>query len=328
MSFWLRLGGYSATEIAAHSRVTWETWADGGSGSASWAFALTIRSQHQALRVGSLVEVMCGLTPVWSGLMSDPDRTTWECTAYGLASAAQNYPAIDGALANTRDVGVAIAQAQAMGWPVLNPFGVGGIAAGDADGNPAALAKLLDDYAQETGQRWGVDGRRCLFMRPDPTSPTWLASPGAAVFGSTSEGRATRLLGRYLDSGTGTNATASAGSGTPFEAVDLTERGAMTGAEATAILAGALAREHTGPAWTNGVNLTRGQLQTMGGTPAFLPAVVAGGSMRSFGLANSMQALALDTVIGKTRYTEGDDVIYVEPVNTAPRSLSDVIATT
>ncbi|WP_294567624.1 hypothetical protein [uncultured Arthrobacter sp.] len=326
-SIWLRIGSYPATEIAAHTPPTWETWADGGSGSCSWAFSLTMRSQHQALQTGAVVEVMCGPMPVWSGILSEPDRTTWECTAYGLASAARQYLALDGVGNNTRDMGTAITTAQAAGWQGLNSVSVSGPVAGDATGNPISAGQLLDEYAEQTGQRWGVDGQRQLYMTPGPSGPMWLASPDASAFGSTDEDRAGTLKGRYLDSGTNLYATATSGSGAPQVAVDLSERGKMTLTAAQSILAGMLTRDHAQRAWTNGVTLTRDQIQTLGGSPAALIDVRAGQMMRSFGLAyTGGSALHLDTVIGKTRYTAGDDTIYVEPVNTAPRSFVDVIA--
>lgn len=325
-SIWLRVGGYPATEIAAHTPPTWETWAQGGTGSISWAFSLSMRSQHQALRVGALVEVMCGPLPVATGVLSDPDRTTWECAAYGLGPAASQYLALDGVGSGTRDLATAIATARAAGWRAENPAPVSGTAAGDATGNPVTLAVLLDQYAEQTGQYWGVDGRRRIYMTPPPQAALWLASPGASAFGTTNEDRATTLYGRYLDSTTNVNATAKSGSGAPQDAVDLTDRGPLTLTAAQAILAGALARDRSQTAWSNGVTLTREQLRTIGGTPASLVAVKAGQMMRSFGLAYSQSQLALDTVIGKTRYTAGENTIYVEPVNTAPRSFADVIA--
>lgn len=326
MSIWLRVAGYPATEIAAHTPPTWETWADGGSGSLSWAFALTMRSQHQALRPGALVELMLGPMPLWSGLMTDPDRTTWECTAYGHAAAAKGYLALDGGGASTRELAAATTQAIARGWQVANPAGLSGTVSGDTTGNPITVAQLWDEYAEQTGQRWGVNGRRSLYLRADPTAPMWLASPGAAAFGTTSEDVAGTLMGRYLDSTTGLYATVTAGSGTPEKDVDLSDREAMTAAQATAILNGMLTRGGD-RAWTNGVTLSRDQLQTMGGTPAFLPAVRGGQLMRSFGLANAVNALALDTVIGKTRYDLATpDLIYVEPTNTVPRNAVDVWA--
>lgn len=324
MSIWLRIGGYPATEIAAHTPPTWETWADGGTGAISWAFSLSMRSQHQALRVGALVEVMVGCVPVATGLMTEPDRTTWECSAYGLASEARNYLALDGSGNATRNLATAIAQARASGWQASNPSDILGTAAGEASA-PIALAELFDQWAEQLGRRWGVDGRGRLYFLEPPTTPTWLAAPESAAFGTTDEGAANTLKGRYLNVFTSTNLTATAGSGAPQAAVDLTDRGAMADADATAILNGMLIRDR-GPKWTNGVTLTSDQLQTVGGTPAALPAVRAGQMMRSLGLSNAVQPLALDTVIGKTRYTAGEDVIYIEPVNTAPRSFVDVVA--
>lgn len=325
MTVWIRVDGYPATEIAAHTPPTWETWADGGCGSASWEFALTARSQHQALRAGNIVEILCGPMPIWAGTLTDPDRTTWQCTAYGFAADGKNYLSLDGGGANTRDVGAAITEAIARGWRVSNPSGISGTSSGTAAANPISMSQLLDEFCAQGGQRWGVDGARRLYVRSDPTSASWVASPGAAAFGSTTEDRAGRLYGRFLNSATSLYATAIVGAGTEMP-VDLSDRGAMTQAQAEAILSGMLTRDHDGPAWTNGVTLSREQIQTAGGTPAFLPAVRAGQMMRAHGLSNAVNALALDVVIGKTRYTAGEDTIYVEPVNTAPRNAVDVWA--
>lgn len=324
MSIWLRIGGYPATEIGAHSPVTWETTADGGSFKASWSFSLSVRSQHQGLRVDSPVDVMCGGLPVWSGSLSYPDRTSGEYTAYGWSAMARKMLALDGGGNATRDVSAAITRAQAV-WPVTNPTGVAGTASGDV-GAPITLGQLLDDFAAQLGMRWGVDGRRRLYCRPDPTSPSWLASPGASAFGATNEDRAKTLAGRYLDSVTSLNETVIVGTGQPEEAVDLTDRGAMGVMEASAILGGMLALGKGGSAWTNGVDLTRDQLTTMGGSRAALAAVRGQQLMRSFGFAYEGRPFALDTVIGTTRYTQGSDVIYVEPVNTTPSTFVGVVA--
>jgi len=324
VSVWLRIGGYPATEIAAHTPPTFETWADGGCGSATFALALSPRAQHPALAVDSLVEIMCGTLPIWSGLLSEPDRTTWECHAYGLHAA--KYLALDGSGVPTRGASTAINAAIARGWRVSNPQPISGAVAGDATGNPVTVGQLLDDYAEQLGQRWGVDGQGRLYMRPDPTFATWLATPDSAAYGTTSDDRAATLYGVYLDSTSGVNAVASAGAGQPEEAVDLTDRGAMSLAQAQAILAGMLTRDKGQIAWTNGVNLSREQITTMGGSPASLITVQAGQLVTSHGLSYATQGMALNTVIGKTRYTVGEDSIYIEPVNTAPRAAVDVWA--
>ena len=324
MSYWLRIDGYAATEIAAHTAPTWETLADGGCGAASWEFALSPRSQHSALRVGALVEVMAGPQPVYRGLLTEPDRTTWECHAYGLSSSLRQRLALDAFGNSTRDLGVALAQAIERGWRGTNPAPVVGVAAGDPAGNPVKVGDLLDDYAEQTGQRWGADAFGRVYMRPDPTTAKWLITPDVAAFGVTDEAGAQLLAGRYFN-GTA-NLTAYAGGGEPEEAVDLTDRGTITAAAAEAILNGQLARRG-GYQWTNGATLSRDQITTAGGTPAALGAVTAGQMVRAHGLGYGVGSTPwLDVTIGKTRYTAGDDVIYLEPINTAPRTFVDVVA--
>lgn len=325
-SFWLRIGGYPATEIAPHSAPTWETLADGGTGEITWEFSLTPRSQHQALRADALVQVMCGPMPVATGLLNEPDRTTWQCHAFGLSASLRRFLALDSVGATTRDINVAITQAIARGFRGSNPAAVSGLAAGDPDANPITVGALLDDYASQTGQRWGVNGTGSLYLRADPTGATWLASPDTAAFGVTNEDVATMLAGRY-DAGGGLYASTTAGTPGVEEAVDLTDRGPLTMIAAQAILAGMLVRRGE-TQWTNGVTLNREQITTRGGTPAALAAVKGGQMMRAHGLGYGIVSSApwLDVVIGKTRYTAGDDVIYVEPTNTAPRTLRDVTA--
>lgn len=324
MGIWLRIDGYPATEIAAHTPPTWETLADGGCGEASWQFAATARLQHQVLRNNALVQIMLGPVPVYSGVMTEPDRTTGECHAFGLSSALHRYVALDGG--TTRDMGVSIARAISLGWPGSNPTPISGTAAGDATGNPVKVGTLLDDYAEETGQRWGTDGFGALYMRADPTIPSWLATPDAAAFGITDESSPTSLVGRY-DTGAGYANTANVGTGGLEDVVDLTGRGVLTSTEAETILAGMLVRQGE-VSWTNGATLQREQIATFGGTPAGLATVRAGQMIRAHGFSYGVFGKApwLDVVIGKTRYTAGEDVIYVEPTNKAPRLAAEVWA--
>lgn len=320
----LRINGFPATEIAAHSPVTYETLADGGCGESSWTFSASVRLQHQALVTGALVRVMLGPVPVYTGVLTEPDRTSGECHAVGLSSAIRRYLALDGGL--TRNLGPAINRAIAMGWPGSNPAPVAGTAAGSTTGNPVKVGDLLDDYAEQTGQRWGADHFGRLYMRPDPTSPSWLATPEAAVFGITDESAPSSLIGRY-DTGAGYANTPNVGQPGLEDAVDLTDRGVLTEAAAVAILNGMLVRQGE-LSWTNGTTLHREQITTSGGTPAGLTTVRAGQMVRANGLNYGVfgQAPWLDVVIGKTRYTTGEDKIYVEPVNTAPRNFVDVQA--
>lgn len=328
-AWWVRLGrALPAWTIAPHTAPEYETAADGGCTSASFRFELTPRSQHQLLREGTLVEVMCGSMPMWTGVLSEPDRTTWEVHASGLSVSLRDYLAVD-ALGNaTRDVGVAIGQAIAMGWKGANPGTVGASVTvpGEVD-SPISVGQLLDDLAEwlPGGLRWGTDRNGNLYTRtPGAAEPRWMAMPDAAAFGVTDENTPQRLAGRYFD-GTN-NATAWAGAGTPQAAEDLTKWGTLTEAQAQQILAGKIARRGV-TGWVNGVSLSREQFRTLGGSTAFLGMVTGGDTMRAHGLPYTVtQSMFLDVEIGKTVYVAGAASIYVEPINTAPRNLVDVIA--
>lgn len=322
---WLRVGGVPATEIAAHTPPTWEMGADGGCLSASWAFSLSMRAQHTALRVRSLVEIMYGPLPVYTGLLTEPDRTTWECHAMGLSSSLRDFLALDGTGATTRNIATAVTEAAVRGWRGTNPTPVAGIATGDATGNPVSAGTLLDDYAAQTGQRWGVGGSGRLYMRPDPTTATLMTAPGTAAFAPTSENAPGRLAGRYFDGSA--YLTAFVGATEPEEVVDLADRGTLTLAEAQAILSGMLALQGA-TGWTNAVTLHREQLMTTGGNPANLVANHSGKMLRAHGFTSNAVTPTpwQNVVIGKTRHTAGEEVITVEPVNSAPRTFTDVIA--
>lgn len=329
-SWSLRIDGFPATEIAAHTPPKIETQADGGVTSVSWAFALSRRSQPRALRRGAIVEVMRGPLPFATAVLTDPDRSTWECNAKGIGATLNDYLALDqptGAV--TRDLKAALVYARSIGCKVLSPTLTDGsyVASGELPGQPETVAKVASDYAAQVASRWGVDGRRIFYMRPDPTTPTLMAAPGTAVFGQAEESTPRRLAGRYFNGST--YETAFAGTEAPEASVGdkLLQRGTLSLIEAQVILGGMLARKGTN-AWTNGVTLHREQLTTMGGQDADLSSVYGGLMMRAQGIAygDVSSSVRLDVVLGKTVWTVGEPTIYLEPVGTVPRDLESSLA--
>ena len=327
--YWIRLGGsLPATEIAPHTPPTWETLADGGTGEISFAFSLTRRSQHPMLRAGVKVEVLYGPTPVATGVMTEPDRTTWEVKAQGLAAQAPHVLAVDAFFAPTRDLSEAVGVARFNGWwQAEDPWGVSGVLTGDSE-DPMTLDELFNGVAAQTGQRWGTDGQGRIFMRPDPSSPDYMISPDAAAFGVTDEDQATEFLVMHLVGGVKTpRLYRTFHPRVKHEIVDLTSRGEMTTGEVDTFMDGVVTLGKAQTRWTNGVELDREQI-TRNGVPAYLPTLTAGSMVRATGIPVDFTHGApwLDVVVGKTRYTAGARTIYLEPVNTAPRVLADVIA--
>lgn len=327
----ITIDGYPATEIAPPSPPVYETWADGGCGSLSFDFAMSAKRGHHLLYPGALVEAFIGIRPVFSGRLSEPDRSEWSCTAYGHAAHAHKLSAFDMVGNTTRDVAVAAATARtAWGWQGADPSGVmTGVVAGD-DTGPQYLGALFDQRSEELAKRWGVDARRRLFLRADPTETNLWLAPDVAALGQTEEGAVSHMAGRFLAPG-GAYQTAFWPVGTQvtaIETVDLTGRGELSIIQATTILGGMLALRQARAAWTAGMTVHRSQLHS-NGVPPFLPTLTAG-QLRAqlVGLPAAFAAGTTQTaVIGKTRWDAASpDVIYLEPVNTAPRNLSDVIA--
>lgn len=329
-AYWVRLAGTTpASELAPTSAPTWSTLADGGNGPASFGLGRSAKSQPHLLRPGLLMEIFKGCGRVWMGRIEDFDPNEGQVVGRGLHTDMLGVPALDGLGATTRVADTAVATARSAPWNLLvtDPnavLPVMGTATGD-DTSPQMLATLLDQIGEQAGKRWGQDQNGALFFRADAeVVSSWLLAPGVARFGPTSEGQASHLVGRYQAAG-GANATVTRSDPDATvikaEMVDLTDRGTLSEAQATAILDAALAAGKSATGWVNGVTVTRDQLMTIGGNPASLAGVRAGSRLTVIELGANRSA-----VIGKTTYTAGDTTIYLEPANTAPRSFVDVIA--
>src|SRR5690348_9828641 len=84
----VKVGGYWLHQIGAYSDLTITDRWPGGCFEASWTLELPVGYPHPALRRGASVQVLDGGLVVWSGILSEPDRSTWECVATGLSQIA------------------------------------------------------------------------------------------------------------------------------------------------------------------------------------------------------------------------------------------------
>lgn len=327
----LTLDGLAATELGAHSAPEWETLADGGCGEIKWSFLLSANYQHPMLMRGTAVELAWGSWPVWSGRLRSYDKATGEAIGEGWSRQAYDLLALDGSGNTTRDVAVAVTQAIARGWQVTNYAAVSGTVAGTST-DPMTVGALLDARAKELGQRWGVNARRELYMRADPTVPTYQTLPASAVLSPSAGEWPTHFAGRFFDGASYVTtirpSVATVGGRRQEEPVDLTDRGTLTLAQANAILDGTLA---TVPkvGWAQGLTLSRTQLRTTGDVPAPLMAVEAGPMLRSLGVLcdnGVVQGPYADVVIGRTRYTAGASDIQVDPVGLETWNFADALA--
>lgn len=319
--------------------LKWSTIADGGSEQASWRMPLPDSFVHPDLHIGAEVQIREGTLPVWSGVLSEPNISEdgWEFTATGLfEKAGQNGFLCFDAFGNTSsipDVAIDRAIADGIGW--TRPASLSSVAFSESDETDYlnSLSDLLDAWATSEGKRWSVNAAGEVYAYADPTIPTWHMAPGSTRLGLAGDDYASDIYLRYRDSAStyATEHVSDPVASADFHSehpVDLTTLGVITGAQATAIGTGMLAKGKARFAVTDAMTPNRYQLTTPGGQPAYLPFVRAGQMVRSFGVVNQ-QGVTLpyfDWVIGKTEYEAGSREIQLTPTELAARALGDILS--
>lgn len=340
MSTQLTVGGQWLNSIGAWGDLHWEHEADGGCSEITWKMDLPPTFTHPALRRNQPVQVKIGPGNVCAGILADPTPPTddegWTFTAHGAFALAQDYLCFDGShnTTSTPDTAIDTAISDGLTWTrpdsiLATPFGSGT----DATDSLNSLGSLLDAYADSAGQRWGVDADLVVYSAADPTVPTWHLTPGSGRFGLADDNYASDLYGRYLASGAGyatahvSDTAAKTNWGYKAFGVDLTSLGLITSGAATTALNGLLAKGAARLAFTSGVEVTKWQLTTPGGTPASLPLVKGQQLVRMFGIPDEQGQTVpyVDWVIGNTSYDAGASTIGLSPVGLAERTLGDVL---
>jgi hypothetical protein len=338
MSLNVLVGGTWLSTLGAWADLTWSTLADGGCGQASWNMQLPHSYSHPSLRRGQLVEIKTGSQNVFKGVLSEPDDSDdgWQLHADGLSADGGGYLCLTASGVTTSTPNTAIDQAITRGMRWTRPTSISSspFATGDTTDALNYVSDLLDAYAQSISQRWGVDELGRVFVRADPTVPTWHMTPGSGVFGLADDEYASDIYLRFYSTTYALstvhvgNSLAATQYGRREFAVDGRNLGGVSTATATATAQGLLDKGKARLGWTNPVKPSRWQLTTPGGTPAYLPIVKAGQMVRLHGVRNE-QGLILpyvDFVIGETTYSVDSDEITLSPVGMAARSLSDVLA--
>lgn len=304
-------------------------------GTASWTWDLPSGFLSNRIREGAVAEIRCASRRVWHGRLQTIDRDTGGCIARGTWEDGRGIPALDGAGAVTRDLAVALTTATSptYQWGVI-PDGITGTVVGDASDGPVSVVDLLEQQAMATGKVAGVRADRSIYLRPDPTTPTWTIDAGDLPTSDTDLGVVNRLAGRYRTT-TGTYATArSAPIGAPpvvEQTVDLTRYGALTSLQAVDILDQLLAQIGQRPAWTGSLRLHRSQITTRGGVENVGLELITGGQMVSLRSLSAASRAAvggrahLNAVLSRAVCTAGSDYVEVEVAGTHPTTLEDAM---
>lgn len=339
----LRIDGRWASTIAAWGDLTWSTTKVGGVNEIGWSMDVDTTFRHPALRTGSVVEIFDGPARLGGGIMNEPDLVSGAFVARGDHRRGLNYVALDGSGVPTSIPDVAIDAAIARGLPWTRPASISGSPFGaNPPDEPFKISALLDAYTDAAGSFWYLDADRAVRTRPALTgagqvTPTWYLAPGLTDLGVAEDEYASDLYARRLASGgtfavtTRGDAAARAAFERREEPVDLTRLGVLTAGQANAILDGLLAKGKARPAFTESIEVSADQLQTLSGIPADLSMVAAGQVVRSHGFYDDIAflngATYLDWTIGETRYTAGAPTISLSPQGLAPRDLRSVLST-
>jgi hypothetical protein len=204
------------------------------------------------------------------------------------------------------------------------------------------IGSLMNAYGDSVSKRWYVNNQNIVGFKVDPTTPSYIVTPGTVALGTADDDYATVVKVRYLNSSTGAYTTAkSPASASAVETrfgrreygVPLIGMGAMSSATAQGFADGILAKAKGRLAYTNRMTLTSNDIQTIGSVPASLSKVaedVAEGCMvRIHGIYSDLLDFNgqtyLDIVIGEARYTDGDQTIDLAPLGLAKRDLAGIV---
>lgn len=238
----------------------WPASGIGGPVSADFSMLLPAGKRPGWIEQRALAEVRFGGMAMLAGALTEPDwtggslsidgaaregSTTSVLTTAGVATSTPD-PAIDAAIARV-----------AVTWSRPASISTTALTDGDSLATFADLTDMLGTYADVSGARLYVDPSRRLLKGADPTVPGVFVIPGAGELAWTTEKQATRVIGRWADSA-GTLHTTMVGGGSIEKQVDLTSKGPLTLATATAILNSILARATAG-GWTGGLTLAAEQ---------------------------------------------------------------------
>lgn len=335
----VKVGGYWLHQIGSYSDLTITDRWPGGNFEASWTMELPVGYTHPALHNDAPVQVLDGAFGVWTGRLTEPNRSTWECVAAGLSRQASSgssgiaYMALDGSGNSTNVPDTAIDAAIARGLPWVRRASFSSTAYAASTDSLSSLGDLLDGVADEQGKRWAVWADGAVILAADPTTPSWHLTPGAADLGYADDEYASTIVGRYLRSSDltyqtviVTDADAEANRGHREYPVDLTPLGPTTSTRATSIANSILAKGKSRLGWTNGIEAGSWDITTPGGIPADLTLINAGDMIRLHGIWDERLSVPyLDVVIGERQYQVGEQTVQLTPVDYQARTLASVV---
>lgn len=289
---------------------------------AEWSMTLPVGFTHPALRTGVRIEVYAGPRCVWSGTLAEPDRGSWTFIADGLHRLGEHFDAAYTDASKTLDN--AIDAAIARGLPWTRPASISTTYLCTS----GSITENLNAWAEQAGKQWMVTPVGQLIAYDLPTVCDWAISLEVPAMPTGDDDYASALIITHSTGKTAvTNPAAATRFGVREEPVDLSD---LTSGGAASIGQALLDNRKARPAFTDGVQVSRARLTTLGGTsPEFWQVAAGLQRARHHGTLTSDGAVALgplEWVIGATSYTDGSGLIGLTPLGRLPRAHAEVIA--
>lgn len=339
MTPWIRLGGPGGVPAHALGAVgdieAVTEWPEGGT---DLSFSLLTPGPGYPPQVTSKtpVDLMIGARPVWAGYLSELGADG-ALKAKGAVTEGDSTPCLDASGMTTSIIDAAIDSAISRGelsW--RRPASINASAYGEASTTASlnTVSDLLAAWQTEAHTRVYVDPYRVVRVGSDPTVPEYHILPGADDLAWSATAQADRLIGRYQADAAGTlaNVTVTApGARAPYtvQRVDMTPRGVLTSASASAILQGILTDLVMG-AWSGGVTISRYQIAGAPDLSVIFEAAGRGLMVRKLGQPDPRPGRVpvgyVDFVVGQATWKPAEGTITLTPVGTEARDLSAILA--
>lgn len=292
------------------------------------------------LRWDSLVELFAGPVCLGAGVIAETPRGN-SVTVDGLFRLGEDFYAVDASYLPTTDLSVAIPQAISRGlrWADPGDLPVGSLSTLSEDAAKFnTVAGLANAYCKANNKLWYIDRTHTFRIIDPPSTATqdWSLSPLVPNPQRAEDGFVSRYFIRRVDgvdvdnqpNAWAANTAVDAGAPAIREAAeDLESLGYMNSAAGDAKAAALLEANKSRSAFTEGVEVARGLLTTLGGTAPELWAVAAGEVVRQSNWLSASGDLVLGDsqawVIGSTEWRQGEE-LSISPMGLAPRTAGAV----
>lgn len=313
----------------------------GGLLTAQWSLSFGTGPIPDQLRMNSLVELFAGPCSLGAAVITETPRGD-TVVADGLFRLGEWFQAVDSSGNPTTDVAVAVARAITDGLRWRDPGGLpSGSVSALSEGNVQfnTVSTLINRYCQLNGKFWFIDRNHFLRIVDEPstaTAQTWALSPLVPNPQTADDDYASRYFIRRVDgvdSDGQPNAWAPNSASDPTApmirevAEDLEQMGYMS-APAGAAAAGAYLNANKARAsFSEGVEVSRGQVTTLGGTAPELWAPCGGEMVVQPNWLSASGDLVLGQrrtwIIGGTTWRQNAP-LQVTPLGIAPRTVAQI----